>query len=425
LLIVHYPLSIFPMFLSSVQAAEKRLRDLFPPTPLEFSKRLSDKYHAKIYLKREDLSPVRSYKIRGAFTLISLLTDAERKRGVVCASAGNHAQGVAFSCAYYKIPGKIFMPVTTPFQKIEKTKFLGKEFVEVILIGDIFDEAYTASAEYCKKEKMTFVPPFDDEKIMVGAGTVGLEITKQLPQKIDYFLVPVGGGGLAAGMSEFFHGQDPSAKIICVEPSGATTLKTSLDAGKVTPLDTVNTFVDGAAVKKIGTKTFAILKKRITEKVLAIPENRICATMLDLLFYEGIVVEPAGALSVDALKDLSLKDIKGKTLVCIVSGGNFDFDRLPDVKERAMKYSGLKKYFILRLPQRPGALKGFLDLLGADDDISRFEYLKKSSKTFGSVLLGIETKDPKNFPHLFARMKKAGFGYQDVTEDEILADFVI
>ena len=412
------------MFTSKTKEAIKKLRNLFPATSLQFSKRLSERYEAKIFLKREDLTPVRSFKIRGAFNFISQLSNNEKKIGVVCASAGNHAQGFAFSCAYFKIKGIVFMPLTSPAQKVEKTRLFGKGFIEVKLIGDIFDETQVAALDLCKKEGKLFGPPFDHEKIIEGGATVGCEILEQIDQPIDFLITPVGGGGLSSGITEYFYENSPKTNIICAEPKGAAALKGSIKAGKVIKLDKIDTFVDGASLQTVGEKTFNILKKRLKDDVIAIPENRLCETILEFLFHDGIILEPAGGLSIDALKDIPNK-IKGKTVVCILSGGNFDFERLPDVKERAMKYAGFKKYFILRLPQRPGALKEFLNLLGPDEDIARFEYLKKSTKNFGSVLLGIETKDPQNFSALFARMEKAGFGYQDVTNDEILADFVI
>ncbi len=417
------------MFESQVKSAAENLRTLFPKTPLQHSKYLSDKYGAKIYIKREDLTPVRSYKIRGAFNLISQLSEAEKSKGIVCASAGNHAQGVAFACKHFQVEGKVFMPVTTPAQKVEKTKIFGEKFIEVILVGDTFDEAYALSQKCCEEQESAFVPPFDHEKIIEGQATIGYEILEQLHAKhvenIDYLFLPVGGGGVSSGVAKLFAEKSPKTEIICAEPAGAPSLAESIKAGKVVELDKIDTFVDGAAVKQIGFNNFDILKELLKQEVVLIPENRLCQTMLDFLFYEGIIVEPAGGLSIDALKDMDPKEIKGKTIVCVLSGGNFDFERLPDVKERAMKYSGLKKYFILRLPQRPGALKEFLNLMGPEDDISRFEYLKKSARNFGSILIGVETKKSANFPILFGKMEKAGFEYKDVTDDEILADFVI
>lgn len=413
--------------LIQIKDIQEKLRKLFPMTPLQHSTYLSEKYGAKIYLKREDLTPVRSYKIRGAFNFISQLTDEEQNRGMVCASAGNHAQGFAFSCAYFQKKGVVFMPVTTPHQKIAKTQSAGGKFVEIQLIGDTFDEASSAAQEFCNGKRAVFVPPFDHQKIIEGQATIATEILDQMVvtgEVFDKIFIPVGGGGLSAGLSEVFKVASPNTKIHCVEPAGAPSLTESLKQGELVELPKIDSFVDGAAVKKVGTANFEILKKNIKNPITLIPENRLCKTMLSFLFHEGIILEPAGGLSVDALRDFE-KEIKGKTVVCVISGGNFDFERLPDVKERAMKYAGTKKYFILRLPQRPGALQEFLSLMGPDDDIARFEYLKKSTKNFGSVLLGIETSQPENFPLLFEKITARGFAFQDVTNDEIFADFII
>jgi threonine dehydratase len=242
---------------------------------------------------------------------------------------------------------------------------------------------------------------------------------------IDMLVMPVGGGGLSAGCSEYFRSESPETRLVCVEPAGAPSLKDNLEAGERRPLPSIDTFVDGASVALIGAANFEVLRRNITEPVRLAPEDRLCGTLLEFLNHEGIVLEPAGALAVDALQNFAPEELRGKTVVCIVSGGNFDFERLPEVKERSMRFQGLKKYFILRLPQRPGALREFLDTLGPDDDIARFEYLKKSSKNFGSILLGIETSDPANFDFLFERMLERGFQMKDVTEDPVLADFII
>lgn len=413
-------------FVSHVQSVERTLRDVFDPTPLHRSQFLSEQYEADIYIKREDATPVRSYKIRGAYHLLSTLTPEEKARGVVCASAGNHAQGVAYACATFGVRGTIFMPITTPGQKIEKTRFFGKDLITIRLIGDTFDQSADAARAFCEAENLVFIPPFDHLAIIAGQATVAAEFLAQLDGKTpDRVLVPVGGGGLAAGVSQYLAEASPDARVTCAEPQGAPSLTKAFEAGQPVMLEAMDTFVDGASVGKIGEHNFPILKQYIHEPVQLIPENRLCETILDFLLYEGIILEPAGALAIDALKNLPREEIKGKTIVCVASGGNFDFERLPEVKERAMKSRGIKKYFILQLPQRPGALKEFLNLLGEEDDICRFEYLKKSAKSFGAVLLGIETGHPENFPTLFAKMKKAGFGYRDVTDDEILADFVI
>ncbi|HKK29662.1 MAG TPA: threonine ammonia-lyase IlvA [Alphaproteobacteria bacterium] len=419
-------------FPDTVHAIQHRLRAVFPATPLQRNAFLSERYQADVYLKREDLTPVRSYKIRGAFTLISsILRGAEEgwlggsNTAFVCASAGNHAQGFAYACAHFRTPGTVFMPVTTPQQKIEKTRVFGREYVTIRLIGDTFDQAYNAAREFCENETAVMVPPFDHPRIIEGQATVGAEILDARIGPVDMILMPVGGGGLSAGISEYFRSESPATRLFCVEPEGAPSLKDNLEADVRRPLPSINTFVDGASVALIGEYNFEYLRRNISEPVQLVPEDRVCSTLLEFLNHEGIVLEPAGALAVDALKNFEPAALKGKTIVCVVSGGNFDFERLPEVKERSMRYAGLKKYFILRLPQRPGALREFLDVLGPEDDIARFEYLKKSSKNFGSILLGIETSDPANFDFLFERMLERGFQMKDVTDDEVLADFII
>lgn len=423
-------------FISTVNEVKTNLRDLFPATPLQKNEMLSKLYNANIYLKREDLSPVRSYKIRGAFNLISqilaehlddpgLLQSSNSKPKFVCASAGNHAQGFAYACAHFKVHGTIFMPVTTPQQKVDKTRIFGGKFVEIKLIGDIFDDANQAAKTFCEAENGIMVPPFDHPQIIEGQATVGAEILEQIKDPIDMIVMPVGGGGLSAGISEYFKTESPQTKLVCCEPAGAPSLKDNLTRGIHRPLDTVDTFVDGASVAFIGAHNYKKLKQNITQPVQLVPENRLCSTLLKFLNHEGTVLEPAGALAIDALKNFKPAELKGKTIVCIASGGNFDFERLPEVKERSMRFEGLKKYFILRLPQRPGALREFLDLLGPNDDIARFEYLKKSAKSFASILLGIETPQTENFDNFVQRMAKQGFTLKDVTEDEVLADFII
>jgi len=412
-------------FPQTVAEVKENLRALFPETPLQRSDMLSERYESEIYLKREDLSLVRSYKIRGAFNLISKILATGESRAFVCASAGNHAQGFAYACAYFKVPGTVFMPVTTPQQKIEKTKVFGGEYITIKLIGDIFDVAYSAAKDFCEKEDGVMVPPFDHPQIIEGQATVGAEILEQIEHPIDLLIMPVGGGGLSGGVSELFKTESPNTKLICCEPAGAPSLKDNLESHEHRKINHVDPFVDGAAVALIGTYNYEKLSHNISEPVELIPENRLCTTLLEFLNHEGIVLEPAGALAIDALKSLDPSDIKGKTIVCVASGGNFDFERLPEVKERSMRFEGLKKYFILRLPQRPGALKEFLELLGPDDDIARFEYLKKSAKSFASILLGIETTQKENFNQFIERMSEKGFTLKDVTNDEVLADFII
>ncbi|WP_375247211.1 threonine ammonia-lyase IlvA [Planktomarina temperata] len=407
----------------SNQAAEatERMRQLFPATPLQRNDHLSNVYDADIWLKREDLSPVRSYKLRGAFNAMGKQAD---KDVFVCASAGNHAQGVAYVCRHLQKKGVIFMPVTTPEQKIRKTRLFGGAWVQVQLVGDYFDDTLRASQAYCAEVGGHFLSPFDDPDVIEGQATVTYEMLEQLGRSPDVFVVPVGGGGLSSSARRLLSERAPETEIFYVEPSGGKSLAAAVQAGAPIALAQVDTFVDGAAVAKMGVNTFAALKGIDADHVLDIPEDRICTTILDMLNTEGIVLEPAGALALDALKDLKDK-IKGKTVVCVSSGGNFDFERLPEVKERAQRYTGVKKYFILRLPQRPGALKDFLGLLGPDDDIARFEYLKKSARNFGTVLLGIETSKPENFALLSERLEAAGMSIRDITGDEAMVDLII
>jgi len=407
----------------SNQAAEatERMRQLFPATPLQRNDHLSSVYEADIWLKREDLSPVRSYKLRGAFNAMGKQAD---KDVFVCASAGNHAQGVAYVCRHLQKKGVIFMPVTTPEQKIRKTRLFGGAWVQVQLVGDYFDDTLRASQAYCAEVGGHFLSPFDDPDVIEGQATVTYEMLEQLGRSPDVFVVPVGGGGLSSSARRLLSERAPETEIFYVEPSGGKSLAAAVQSGAPIALAQVDTFVDGAAVAKMGMNTFAALKGIDADHVLDIPEDRICTTILDMLNTEGIVLEPAGALALDALKDLKDK-IKGKTVVCVSSGGNFDFERLPEVKERAQRYAGVKKYFILRLPQRPGALKDFLGLLGPDDDIARFEYLKKSARNFGTVLLGIETSKPENFALLSERLEAAGMSIRDITGDEAMVDLII
>lgn len=402
--------------------AVHHLRSMFPATPLQKNAHLSDRYGADIWLKREDLTPVRSYKVRGAFNAMrKALAENPETSLFVCASAGNHAQGVAFNCQYFGVTGVIFMPVTTPQQKIMKTKMFGGDWVEIRLVGDYFDDTLAAAQDYCAGQSGHFLAPFDDDDVIEGQASVAVEIEEALGNAPDHIVLPVGGGGLSAGVTQYFGDR---CGYTFVEPKGGASLKAALEAGEPVKLKQVDTFVDGAAVARIGTKTFEKLKGFSVNSVEIAPEDRICATMIEMLNVEGIVLEPAGALSVDALGDIQ-GQIKGKTVVCVTSGGNFDFERLPEVKERAQRFSGVKKYFILRLPQRPGVLKEFLGILGPNDDIARFEYMKKSARNFGSVLIGIETTSPEDFDVLFAKLAAAGFTYSDITNDETLAQFVI
>jgi len=412
-------------FADAALAATARMRGLFPPTPLARNAHLSARHGAEIWLKREDLSPVRSYKIRGAFNAMAKLREAHPGHDrFVCASAGNHAQGVAFACRHFGVRGTVFMPVTTPRQKIMKTRTFGGEAVEIRLHGDYFDDTLAAAQAYCAEVAGHFLAPFDDPDVIEGQASVTVEILDQLGRTPDMIVLPVGGGGLSAGAARYLADLAPEVGLRLVEPAGGASLTAALAAGEPVTLDEVDSFVDGASVARIGRHTFAALAATDPAHVLRAPEDRICGTLLDMLNVEGVVLEPAGALALDALADLGA-DIAGRTVVCVTSGGNFDFERLPEVKERAQRHAGLKKYFILRLPQRPGALRAFLDILGPEDDIARFEYLKKSARNFGSVLIGIETTDPANFAGLFARLAAHGYVYQDITGNRTLAEFLI
>jgi len=405
-------------FHDKARAAEAAMRDVFAPTPLLRNVHLSERFGADIWLKREDLGPVRSYKLRGAYNAMRQQPDQDL---FVCASAGNHAQGVAFMCRHLGVKGVIFMPVTTPQQKIQKTRMFGGDQVEIHLIGDYFDVTLTAAQEWCASNGGHFLSPFDDRHVIEGQASVAVEIEAQLGTAPDFVLLPVGGGGMSSGVATWFGDR---SHCIFVEPAGGACLRAALAAGHPVTLDHVDTFVDGAAVGRIGALPFELLKHVPLSDSVILEEDRISATIIEMLNVEGIVLEPAGALAVEALGEVQAQ-IRGKTVVCVTSGGNFDFERLPEVKERAQRYSGVKKYFILRLPQRPGALRDFLDILGPEDDIARFEYMKKSARNFGSVLIGIETGAPENFARLFARLDDAGFTYTDITNDETLAQFVI
>ena len=412
-------------FCKKSQETARAMRTLFDPTPLQRNDYLSVLYEADIWLKREDLSPVRSYKLRGAFNAMrKFLANAPSQTHFVCASAGNHAQGVAYACRYFGVRGTIFMPVTTPQQKIDKTRNFGAGVVDIVLLGDYFDQTLLAAQGFCQDKDAHFLSPFDDNDVIEGQATVAVEIYEQLGKAPDLVILPVGGGGLSAGVTSYLREVAPHTAYYFVEPKGGASMTAALAAGHPVALSQVNSFVDGAAVARMGEKTFERLKWVAPEQVLLAPEDRICMTMLMMLNIEGIVLEPAGALSVDVLPQLA-QQIKGKTVILVTSGGNFDFERLPEVKERAQRFAGLKKYLILRMPQRPGALREFLSMLGPDDDIARFEYLKKSARNFGSVLIGIETKNTNNFTTLFALLEEAGFPYRDITSDETISEFLI
>ncbi len=407
----------------NVELASRRLKEIVAHTPLQYSQRLSEKYQASIYLKREDLQVVRSYKLRGAFNKISLLSEADTKKGVVCASAGNHAQGVAFSCKKLGIKGVIFMPEPTPKQKISQTEMFGDGYIEIILTGDTFDDCQRAALAYTHEQDMTFIHPFDDLAIIEGQGTVGVEILQDQPDT-DIVIIPIGGGGLAAGAGTYLKQVKPDIRIYGVEPAGAPSMKTALEQGGPVTLPEINRFVDGAAVKRIGDLTYRYCSKLLDDMHL-IPEGKICTTILELYNKEAIVAEPAGALAVAAL-DFYKDEIKGKKVVCIVSGGNNDIDRMGEIKELSLLYEGLKHYFIVRFPQRPGALKLFVnEVLGPHDDITRFEFIKKTQRERGPALVGIELRERSDYTALIARMRAHRFDFKEVNSDQTLFEYLI
>ncbi len=404
-------------------ATYERLKGVVTHTPLMLNRNLSEKYQCNVYLKREDLQVVRSYKLRGAYNMMASLEPGTLKKGVVCASAGNHAQGFAHSCKLLGVKGFVFMPIITPKQKVSQTKMFGGDFIEVKLVGDNFDECATAAKEFTKQNGMNFIPPFDDLKIIEGQGTVGVEILEDL-KDVDYLFMPVGGGGLCAGVGSYFKKVSPKTKLIALEPEGAPAMYTALKLGKPVTLDKIDTFVDGAAVKKVGDVTFPICKDVIDEMHL-VPEGKVCSTVLSLYSKDAIVAEPAGALSVAALDDFADK-IKGKNVVCILSGGNNDIDRMQEIKERALQYEGLKHYFLIRFAQRPGALKEFVNhVLGQDDDITRFEYMQKHNKEAGPALVGIELKNREDYNPFLERMKKYNINFIELNKDDKLFEYMV
>ena len=410
--------------LNDIKNAATKLKNVAYETPFQLNNFYTTFYNCNVYFKREDLQVVRSYKIRGAYNKMSSLTETEKQKGIVCASAGNHAQGVALSCKELQIKGIIFMPSPTPKQKIEQVKMFGKQYITIVLVGDTFDDAYNAAIKVCNEEGKTFIHPFNDEKVIEGQATVGLEILEQSQEKIDYVFIPVGGGGLSAGVSSVFKTLSPETKIIGVEPLGAPSMKTAIEKGENIPLEKIDSFVDGASVKKVGDLNFGICKQNLDD-VITVHEGEICQTILDLYNKNAIVVEPAGALSIAAL-NIYRNKIKGKNVVCIVSGSNNDITRTPEIKERALLYANLKHYFIVIFPQRAGALKEFVnDILGEDDDITFFEYSKKTSKENGSAVVAIQLKSAEDLPPLIERMKtKKFFGDYLNNKPDLLQFFI-
>jgi threonine dehydratase len=407
----------------NINGAYYTLKSVVLKTPLQYHRKLSEKFQAEIYLKREDLQIVRSYKLRGAYNLIQSLSEEQTKRGVVCASAGNHAQGVAFSCKQLNIKGVIYMPAITPKQKINQVKMFGGDNIEIVLTGDTFDDCQTHALEFTKQNNMAFIPPFDHPKVIEGQGTVGKEILDETTG-IDYIFIPIGGGGLCAGIGEYFKTYSPKTKLIGVEPAGAPSMKEALKAGKPVKLEKIQRFVDGASVQKVGELTFELCKDTITDMLL-VPEGKVSSTILQLYNEDAIVAEPAGALSIAAL-DQYADQIKNKKVVCIVSGGNNDIDRMQEIKERSLLYEGLKHYFIVRFAQRPGALKEFVNhILGPNDDIVRFEFIQKHNKETGPALIGIEVKSKEDFNSLTERMDQYKLNYTLVNQNENLFEYLV
>lgn len=410
--------------LEDIMIAYQQLKDVVVHTPLQKNERLSEKYECNLYLKREDLQVVRSFKIRGAYFTMKSLEQEQLKNGVVCASAGNHAQGVAYSCRHLKVHGKIFMPQTTPKQKVSQVQLFGREYVDIILVGDTFDDSYYEAVKCAEEEGRIFIHPFDNEKVIAGQGTVAVEILNDCEEPIDYCFASIGGGGLVAGLSTYMKSVSPNTKIIGVEPEGAPSMKASIEKNEIVTLTKIDKFVDGAAVMCVGKKTFDICKDNVDD-IVVVPEGKVCTTILELYNEHAIVAEPAGALPIAAL-DFYKEKIKGKNVVVIVSGGNNDIGRMQEIKERSLLYEGLLYYFIINFPQRAGALREFVaDVLGPGDDITRFEYTKKNNKENGPALVGIELQRKDHYAPLIDRLNKKGFSYIEVNKDRDLFNLLI
>ncbi len=411
-----------------IEGAMQRLKSVVTHTPLQYNANLSRKYQCRVYLKREDLQIVRSYKLRGAYNMMRQLSADQLAKGVVCASAGNHAQGFAYSCKKLGVKGVVFMPIPSPQQKVSQTKMFGEDFVEVKLVGDTFDDTAVAAKAYTLEHGMTFIPPFDHPDIISGQATVGVEIVEDLPQftqdPIDYLFLPIGGGGLSAGVGAYFKSRSPHTKIIGLEPEGAPSMLAAMKAGHPVELDSIDKFVDGASVKRVGDHNFAICKN-VLDEVHLVPEGKICTTILDMYNEEAIVVEPAGAMSIAVLDDYA-EQIKGKNVLCVVSGGNNDIARMQEIKERSLIYEGLKHYFLIRFAQRPGALKDFVNkVLGDNDDITRFEYIQKHNKESGPALVGLELRSKSDYTELIEKMKQYQINYNEINKDDNIYGYLI
>jgi threonine dehydratase len=407
-----------------VRQAATRLDNVIRRTPWEFNKRLSAMTDASVFIKREDLQQIRSFKIRGAYNKISSLTKAERTGGIVCASAGNHAQGFAFSCQKLQIQGDVYMPATTPQQKVSQVRMFGGEFIEIVLTGDTYDACQKHALKASKKQGKTFIHPFDDKEVIEGQATMALEILNQSSASLDYILVPVGGGGLISGIITVMKSLSPKTKIIGVEPQGAPSMQKALEAGQRISLKKMDRFVDGAAVRQVGELPFEICKSNLSE-IITVAEGQICQTILDLYNKEGIVAEPAGALALAGLEMLKT-NFRGKRIAVLLCGGNNDILRMPEISERALLYANLKHYFLIDFPQRAGALKEFVtDILGPNDDITHFEFSKKSYRTNASAVVGIQLKEATDFSLLVERMKIHNFKFDYLNEKQNLFQFLI
>lgn len=407
-----------------IRKASVVLDEILEMTPYRKNDHLSSLYDAEVYLKREDLQTVRSYKIRGAYNKIRSIAPEVLKYGIVCASAGNHAQGVAFSCNKLQIMGSIYMPTTTPKQKIEQVRMFGKEYIDIVLTGDTFDAANAAAIEYANKSGKTFIPPFDDEKIIEGQGTIGYELEKQADRMPDYIFVPIGGGGLASGVGSYIKQISPETKVIGVEPAGAPCMKTAIENGGVIELEHIDKFVDGAAVKKAGAKTYEICKE-ILDDIVIVPEGAVCTTIIQMYNKSAIVVEPAGALATAALRFYADK-IQGKTVACVVSGSNNDITRMEEIREKSLLYEGLKHYFIINFPQKSGAVLSFIrDVIGPTDDLVYIQYIRKTNKESGPALIGIEVSAKEDFDALIRRMDAHGVSYEYINDNNKLFEILI
>jgi threonine dehydratase len=421
-----YGVPDLPVTAADVDEASRRLVGVVETTPLHRNQRLSAALGCEVLLKREDLQQVRSYKVRGAHNLILQLDDDERARGVVCASAGNHAQGFALACASLGVDGTVFVPATTPRQKRERIAVLGGDRVVVQVVGDTYDDASEAAARHAEQTGATLVHAFDDPRTVAGQGTVVAEAFAQLGRVPDVVVVPVGGGGLLAGVVAWLSGHHPEVTVVAVEPAGAASLAAALAAGEPVELADVDTFVDGAAVRRVGRTPYDVIADAADQiSVVAVPEGRVCQEMLALYQSDGIIAEPAGALATAALGQAWTPE-PGSEVLCILSGGNNDVSRYAEVLERALVWEGRKHYFLVEFPQEPGALRRFLDdVLGPDDDITLFEYVKRSNREIGPALVGIELGDPADLPALLARMEAAPPRIEQVSPDSPLFTFLV